>query len=98
MKSKSNERLLFIIIIYYVFSQTVEHHQRLDIHSLVRLQQHIKVLHQSPVLQDLTEQRVLLLLHVKILEVGQLFLGAQLKVGGLWFLSHSSKQVGLVRV
>ena len=60
----------------------MEHHQRLDIHLLVRLQQYIKVLHQSPVLQDMTEQRVPLLLRVKILEVGQLFLDAPLKVGG----------------
>ena len=53
--------------------QTVVDHQRLDIHILVLLQQHIRVLRQSPVRQDMMEQRVLQLLHVKILEAGQLF-------------------------
>ena len=56
------------------------HHRRLDIHIPEQLQQHIKVLHQCPVLQDMMVQLVLLLLHVGVLEAGQQFQDVLLKV------------------
>ena len=56
------------------------HHPRLDIHSPVLLQQHIRELHQSRVRQDMMEQLILPLLRVRVLEAGQLFQDVLLEV------------------
>ena len=76
------EHFIFVICL---LSQIVAHHPRLDIHSPVLLQQHIRELQQSRVRQDMMEQLILPLLHVRVQEAGQLFQDVLLEVHVLGF-------------